>query len=375
MIKKIFLFIVRSLLAFIGLIIVITILFVNLSPEFGGTPTDEETAEFEKLDYFQDGSFQNLISTSMDMSFSQIIELIGEQIEGVPNSEPDFDVEILKIDSLNLVKTKSINKVIWFGHSAVLMQLNGKNILFDPMLGDVPAPHPLLGPSRYYDELPMEIEALPVIDYIFISHDHYDHLDMGSIEKLKSKTKRFYVPIGVGAHLIEWGVAKDKIHEMAWWDETTSDSLFIAFAPSRHFSGRDFSRNTTLWGSWIVKADNQNVYFSGDSGHGPHFKSIGEKYGPFDFAMLECGQYNEKWSQIHMMPEETAQAGLDINTKVMMPIHWGSFTLALHSWTDPVLRVKAKAEELNIPMTTPKIGEIIYMDEMKYPMDEWWVRK
>jgi L-ascorbate metabolism protein UlaG (beta-lactamase superfamily) len=311
----------------------------------------------------------------MDMDFNAIIELIGEQIEGTPNSEPDFDVEILKVDSLDLVKSKPINKAIWFGHSAVLMQLIGKNILFDPMLGDAPAPHPMLGPSRYYDELPIEIEELPIIDYIFISHDHYDHLDMGSIEKLDSKTKAFYVPIGVGAHLKEWGVAEDKIHEMAWWQEVESEGLLIAFAPARHFAGRGFSRNTTLWGSWIVKADSQSIYFSGDGGYGPHFKAIGEKYGPFDFAMLECGQYNEKWAQIHMMPEETAQAGIDISAEVIMPIHWGSFTLAPHAWTDPVVRVQAEAKKLNLPMTTPKIGEIIYLDGFKYPMEEWWVRK
>ena len=375
MILKILKFLGKALLVFIGLSIAVTVIFVNLSPEFGGTSTDEEIAAFEKLDYFEDGTFQNLISTSMDMNFSSIIELIGEQIEGVPNSEPDFNLPILKVDSLNLVKTKPINKVIWFGHSAILMQLNGKNILFDPMLGNVPAPHPLLGPSRYYDELPIEIEELPVIDYIFISHDHYDHLDLGSIEKLKSKTKQFYVPIGVGAHLKEWGIAEEKIHEMAWWDETTSEDLFIAFAPSRHFSGRGFSRNTTLWGSWVVKADSQSVYFSGDGGYGPHFKDIGEKYGPFNFAMLECGQYNEKWTQIHMMPEETAQAGLDVNAEVIMPIHWGAFTLALHAWDDPVVRVQAKAKELNLPMTSPKIGEVIYLDGLKYPMEEWWIRK
>lgn len=373
MIKKILKGFGKLLLAFIVLILVTGTLFINLSPEFGGDPTETDVAAFEKFDYYEDGSFQNLVSTSMDMSFSSIIELIGDQLEGTPNSAPDFEVPQLKVDSLALVKTKTLNKVIWFGHSAVLLQLGDKNILFDPMLGDVPAPHPLLGPGRYYDELPIEIEALPVIDYVFISHDHYDHLDMGSIEKLKAKTKQFYVPVGVGAHLKAWGVAEEKIHEMAWWDETTSENLFIAFTPSRHFSGRGLTRNTTLWGSWVVKADSQNVYFSGDGGYGPHFKAIGEKYGPFDFAMLECGQYNEKWAQIHMMPEETAQAGLDLNAKAMMPIHWGAFTLALHSWSDPVVRVQAKAKELNLKMTTPKIGEPVFLDGLKYPIAEWWV--
>lgn len=373
--KKVFKIIGKSLLAIIALVLIVGALFMNLSPEFGGSPSEEQVASFEKLEYYEEGSFQNLIQTSMDMDLNSIIEMISEQIEGVQNSEPDFDVPQLKVDSLNLEHSEALNKVIWFGHSAILMHLNGKTIMFDPMLGDVPAPHTLLGPSRYYDELPIEIEEIPSIDYVFISHDHYDHLDMGSIEKLKSKTQNFYVPLGVGEHLKEWGISPEKIHEMAWWEEMESDNLLIAFAPSRHFSGRGFSRNTTLWGSWIVKTEGASVYFSGDSGYSPHFKEIGKKFGPFDFAMLECGQYNEKWAQIHMTPEETAQAGIDIGAEVIMPIHWGAFTLALHTWTDPVERVTKKAYELNIPLTTPKIGEFLYLDQVKYPMDAWWVRK
>lgn len=371
--KRILKFIGKAFLAILAIVLVVGILFVNLSPEFGREPTEEQVVGYEKLDYYSDGTFQNLLSTSMDIDFNSILELIGEQIEGVENSEPDFDVPQLKVDSLNLEHSKTLNKVIWFGHSAVLMHLNGKTILFDPMLGDVPAPHPLLGPSRYYNELPIEIEKLPSIDYVFISHDHYDHLDMGSIQKLEAKTKNFYVPLGVGEHLKEWGVDTQKIHEMAWWDEAETEDMFIAFAPSRHFSGRGFSRNTTLWGSWIVKADGASIYFSGDGGYGPHFKEIGKQYGPFDFAMLECGQYNEKWAQIHMAPEETAQAGVDIRAESIMPIHWGAFTLALHSWTDPVERVTKKAHALNLPVTTPKIGEFLYLDQVKYPMDNWWI--
>ncbi|MGB1004826.1 MAG: MBL fold metallo-hydrolase, partial [Salibacteraceae bacterium] len=200
--------------------------------------------------------------------------------------------------------------------------------------------------------------------------------DYGSIQKLKSKTNMFFVPLGVGAHFMEWGINESQITEMNWWETNRLDNMEFSFTPSRHFSGRGLTdRNTTLWGSWVIKGKNENLFFSGDGGYGPHFKKIGEKFGPFDLALIECGQYNEKWSQIHMMPEQSAQAGLDLKAMFIMPIHWGAFTLAMHSWTDPVIRIKVKAEELGIPIITPKIGgqiEIKALDNPKY-QKEWWV--
>ncbi len=242
------------------------------------------------------------------------------------------------------------------------------------MFGAVPAPHPWLGKKRYSKELPIEVEKLPAIDLIIFSHDHYDHLDYGSIQKLKGKTKKFYVPLGVGNHLKKWGVQPSAIQELNWWDEVTYGDLVLAFTPARHFSGRGLTnRWSTLWGSWVIKGAQDNIYFSGDSGYGSHFKTIGDKYGPFDFAMLECGQYNERWSEIHMMPEETAQAAVDLNTKAMMPIHWAAFTLALHSWTDPVERVTVKARQLGMPIVVPKIGSSIQFNHIPDETFNWWV--
>jgi len=328
---------------------------------------------YTKTGQFKDGIFSNIIPTSMDMKGSKMLGVMLDFIKGVPNGKPNFAIPVEKIDSLTIVKNVSQTKLIWFGHSAFLLQIDGQNILLDPMLGEVPAPHPWLGGKRFSKELPIEIEKLPVIDAIIISHDHYDHLDYESIQKLKGKTKQFYVPLGVGAHFIAWGVPAEKVHELAWWDEISHETLRLAFAPARHFSGRGFTRNNTLWGSWIIKGQTDNIYFSGDGGYGPHFKEIGEKYGPFDFAMLECGQYNPNWAQIHMMPEETAQAALDVQAKLMMPIHWGAFTLALHSWTDPIERVTKKAAELNMPLIAPKIGQPVYLDGPALALEEWWV--
>jgi L-ascorbate metabolism protein UlaG (beta-lactamase superfamily) len=252
--------------------------------------------------------------------------------------------------------------------------MDGKNILIDPMLGESPSPLPFLGSKRYSDELPIAIEKLPQIDAIIISHDHYDHLDYGSIKRLKAKTDQFFMPLGVGSHFESWGVDSSAIHELVWWDEINFEELELTFAPSRHFSGRGLTdRNSTLWGSWIIKGTNENIYFSGDGGYGPHFKEIGEKHGPFDFAMIECGQYNKNWEQIHMMPEQSAQAAIDVNAKVMMPIHWGAFSLALHSWIDPIERVSAEAKKLNIPLVAPEIGSPVVVSELPKDWGEWWV--
>jgi L-ascorbate metabolism protein UlaG (beta-lactamase superfamily) len=364
-----------SLLALILLLGIAGALFINFSPQFGGEATPEQLQAYRKTGRFKDGVFTNIIPTSMDMDGGKMFGVMMDFIKGVPNGRPDFDIPVEKIDSLTIVKNVSQTKLIWFGHSAFLLQIDGQNILLDPMLGEVPAPHPWLGGKRFSKELPIEIEKLPVIDAIIISHDHYDHLDYESIQKLKEKTKQFYVPLGVGAHFIAWGVPAEKVHELAWWDEIEHENLKLTFAPARHFSGRGFTRNNTLWGSWIIKGSKDNIYFSGDSGYGPHFKEIGEKYGPFDFAMLECGQYNPNWAQIHMMPEETAQAALDVKAKLMMPIHWGAFTLALHSWTDPIERVTKKAAELNMPLIAPKIGQPIFLNETLRVQEQWWVKQ
>ncbi|MCL4138462.1 UNVERIFIED_CONTAM: hypothetical protein GTU68_034280 [Idotea baltica] len=231
----------------------------------------------------------------------------------------------------------------------------------------------MLGSKRYSKELPINIEQLPAIDLVLFSHDHYDHLDYQSILLLKDKVKQFYVPLGLGAHLEKWGVSPERIKELDWWEEANFEGLQLACTPARHFSGRGLGdRFTTLWASWVIKGKYDNIYFSGDSGYGPHFKEIGEKYGPFNFSMMECGQYNERWDNIHMMPEETVQASIDIKAKQMMPIHWGAFTLAMHPWQESVERATAAAEKMNVKMVLPQIGQTISINEEPLPTERWW---
>lgn len=369
----------RMFVFIFGVIILIVLIFgaffIYLSPQFGGKPSKQELREFELTGYFSNGKFENQVETKMDMSLNNIKGMMKDYIKGNPNKIPDIDIPVVSIDSM-AVDTFQENRLIWFGHSAFLLQLDGQNILIDPMLGECPSPHPWLGPKRYNKILPIQIEKLPKIDAVIISHDHYDHLDYSSIIKLKDKTTAFYVPLGVAAHLRAWKISNEKIHQLKWWDSRNQNGIEFVFVPSRHFSGRGVADNSsTLWGSWVIKGQQQRIYFSGDSGYGPHFKSIGEKYGPFDFAMMECGQYNKRWANIHMFPEESAQAACDVKARIMMPIHWGAFTLALHDWNDPVKRVVRKANELNIPITVPLIGQSISLDKISQEIDPWWLVK
>jgi len=349
------------------------LIFVNTSPEFGGMPSNMDKLRYATSAQFVEGKFKNTSPTDMSMSAKDFLKTLKEFLGGGEGRAPKEKIHVLHPDSSLIASAYDAPRLVWFGHSAFLLQIDGKNILVDPMFGPVPAPHPWLGRARFTDGLPLEIAQLPMIDAMMISHDHYDHLDYGSIQKLKAKTKEFYVPLGVGAHLKAWGVEEERIHEMDWWDETNFADLDIAFAPARHFSGRGVTdRFSTLWGSWVVKGKDRNIFFSGDSGYDTHFKEIGAKFGPFDFAMIECGQYNEKWPLIHMMPEQSAQAAVDVGASVMMPIHWGSFVLAMHSWTDPVVRVTKRADELGMPIITPRIGEVIKLDALGQIQNAWW---
>jgi L-ascorbate metabolism protein UlaG (beta-lactamase superfamily) len=251
--------------------------------------------------------------------------------------------------------------------------MQSKNILLDPMFSKSPSPFQAIGPQRFSDSLPATINELPPIDAILISHDHYDHLDYASIKQLAGKTTMFFVPIGLGAHLKKWGVQQKQITELDWWEERDFDGFTFTCTPSRHFSGRTLSdRFATLWCSWVIRANNTKIFFSGDTGYGPHFKQIGETFGPFDLTLLECGQYDALWPNVHMTPEQTMQAHIELGGKRMIPMHWGAFVLAFHSWTDPVERVLAAGKKVSATIITPKIGEVVPFKAKSYPTKAWW---
>lgn len=359
-------------LVVIALIVLIGFLVLRYYPALGGKSSKENHQLISQSINYSNGNFLNQTPTSMNMKLKDTLKILIDFIKGHPEGKPPKAIEVVPATATSLLDNQHAI-VRWFGHSAILLQLDGKTLFIDPMLGKAPSPFPLIGGKRYSKKLPIEIEELPVIDAVLISHDHYDHLDYGSILRLKSKVNQFFVPLGVAAHLERWGVEKERIKEVDWWDELEYEGIKLASAPARHFSGRSLGdRNTTLWCSWVIKGQQTSVFFSGDSGYGPHFKEIGNKYGPFDLTLMECGQYDQRWSAIHMMPEETVQAHLDVKGKLMIPIHWGAFTLALHSWTDPVERATKAAVQQNAAIATPRIGEAVMIGSSVYPRLAWW---
>ena len=362
-----------TILGLIFLLVLAGTIFINVSPQFGSKAAGKRLATIQHSPLYENGRFQNQVETNMDLSFSGYLKVIAKTLNKDENQQPNWPIPVQKINPGQFKsKNDSLTRITWFGHSAFLIEIDGKRLLLDPMLGNAPSPISFVGTQRFSKTLPIAIADLPNIDAILISHDHYDHLDYGSIQQLKEKTGHFYVPLGVGAHLEAWGVPAAKITEMEWWQETSFRGLKLVSTPARHFSGRGLTdRMQTLWTSWVIQGSQDSIYFSGDSGYFSGFKQIGDKYGPFDITLMECGQYNELWANIHMMPEETVQAHLDLRGKVLMPIHWGAFTLAMHSWTEPIERLRAKAVALQVPVTTPQIGEPIILNQ-KLPTSHWW---
>lgn len=313
--------------------------------------------------------YMNQIPTDVSFNPKDIIGLMTDYFKMKIKLRPVKNLPIVLSNKNN----ESLESVTWFGHSASLLKIEGKKLLLDPMFGDASSPFPVFNSKRYSGAFSLEHDELQEIDAIIISHNHYDHLNYKSIMRLKDRAKHFYVPIGVARYLIKWGVSPNKISEHNWWDEITFDNIKLVCAPARHFSGRSMTdKDRSLWCSWLILGQETKVFFSGDSGYAPHFKEIGEKYGPFDLTLMECGQYDTRWSAIHMLPEETVQAHIDVKGELLVPIHWGAFTLALHEWSDPIERVTKEANRLGVNIATPQIGEAITLQSKDYPTAAWW---
>ncbi|WP_163338644.1 MBL fold metallo-hydrolase [Desulfopila sp. IMCC35008] len=289
----------------------------------------------------------------------------GQKFPAEPLSQEKTDLQQL------LASNSGSLKAAWLGHSSLLINIDGFVIVTDPLFERKVSP---VGPTRFNGEFPVDIADIPFVNAVIISHNHYDHLNKYSIRKLKDKTNVFIVPLRVGQTLIKWGVAEDKIVELDWWGETHPHSgLTIAATPSQHFSGRGlFDRNKTMWASWVIATENHKLFFSGDSGYFDGFREIGEKYGPFDIAFMECGAYNERWPDVHMFPEQTVQAFTDLDARILQPIHWATFNLSLHAWYEPIERLIDEAWNREITVSVPMIGQLVdYNKELED--DKWWV--
>ena len=357
----------------LGTLLVAVVAFTGLSPQLGGTPTDLEKVAYAKSGHYRNGKFVNLLPTE---------ELTGGSMVGImwkflfhkaPDAAPPGPLPQQPLDSLAIIrKTPETVRVTWFGHSASLLEIAGQNILLDPMLSVEMGPVRWATPNRYNRRVAIDPTKLPYIAAVLISHDHYDHLDYETIDKIKDKVGQFYVPLGIGPHLRAWGVPRARITEMNWGDSVQLPNLRCAARRAATFRAGASPTATPRCGArgWC-RGPASACFYTGDGGYGPHFAAIGRQYGPFDLALVECGQYNESWAEIHMRPEQSVQAARDVRAAVMLPVHWGAFTEALHPWNEPVRRATAEAARLGQVITTPHLGEPVTLGA-PLPQERWW---
>ena len=341
-----------------------------MSRIFGKLPSGNRLERVKASPQYQRGKFANQ-SLTPDLAEDATMWKVLKAYRRKPVTvKPQAPVPVLPPDFSSL-SGKSPG-VIWFGHSSYLIQFEGLKMLVDPVLTDRASPVPGMVKAFSGTDI-VRPSALPALDYVLITHDHYDHLDYQTVQNLKSKTAHWITSLGVGAHLEYWGIPADKITELDWWEsKTLRGDCTITATPARHFSGRGLKRAQSLWSSFVLETPRHRFYLGGDSGWDEHFKEIGKRFGPFDLAMLECGQYHPYWKHIHMMPEEVAEAAEQLGAKCLLPVHWAKFSLSLHPWDEPINRLLKAAAGRPFHVLTPMIGQtvILYSDE-DYEQP-WW---
>lgn len=345
---------------------------MKIHAQFGAKVRKKDLEKFQKSPNWDGKKFINLIETTMDVNIWNAPKLLRENFKNSKKKSPNSPIPILPFEASKFDTGDVKPKFVWYGHSVCLLQINGANILIDPMLGPDAAPIAPFKSKRFSEGSLEVIDSIPKIDLVLLTHDHYDHLDLESIKRLKAKVDKWFVALGVSRHLEKWGIPHEQITEFDWWDNILFEEIKITFTPSRHFSGRGaLDRAKSLWGGWVFNSPGYNVYWSGDGGYGPHFKEIGEKLGPFDWGFMECGQYHQQWQAIHMLPEESILAAIDAGVAKATPVHWGGFSLAMHSWKEPIERFVEEANEKDMTVYTPQIGEIVNMD-LENVQSSWW---
>ncbi|TWR28096.1 MBL fold metallo-hydrolase [Mucilaginibacter achroorhodeus] len=315
--------------------------------------------------------YQNTISTT-EGGFNIMFPMMREYINNKAETVPKKTLGPFKTD-MSIYQTPPSEglRITWIGHSSLIIEIDGIRILTDPVWSQRVSFTQLMGPKRFFQP-PLALANLPPIDLVICSHDHYDHLDEATIRFLADKNIPFITSLGVGKYLTAWGVKPELVKEMDWGDTFNIKDLSITSCPTRHFSGRGIThRNETLWASFVIKGPKHNIYFGADSGWSPDFEKIGEAYGPFDLTILEIGAYGKYWPDIHMGPNNASNAHLALKGKVMMPIHWATFNLALHAWYEPAELLEKFAEQKNIELFLPEPGQ---PTEVSTFNSKWWKR-
>ncbi|HEX6100617.1 MAG TPA: MBL fold metallo-hydrolase [Thermoanaerobaculia bacterium] len=343
---------VLVILAAIGAVLAVATWLTFQMPAFGGKFEGKRLERMQRSPQFRNGRFENTPPQETDSSLVKTYRLYSQgQVR-----EPRFAIPVVDLEG-GLLRTRPAPglRAIWFGHASVLVEIDGVRVMTDPVLSDVVSPVPI-GPERMHRP-PVALQQLSGIDAVVISHDHYDHLDMKTVQRLASQGTHFFVPLGIGAHLERWSVPAAQLHEMDWWESLPFRGIRIHCTPARHYSGRKRMDNSTLWSSWAIRGPQHSFYYSGDTGYAGHFTEIRKRLGDTDLTAIKVGAYGETWTDIHMNPEPAVQAHADLGGKTMLPVHWATFNLSYHGWEEPIVRTLQAARAKNVHVITPRIGE------------------
>ncbi len=342
-------------------------------PQFGALPEGPALQRILASPHYADGAFHNLlpeVSLGGNGSFvlALLRSLVAKRVDPVP-PEP-VPARRLPLDAWDPAQ----DLVVWLGHSSFLIQLGGHRLLIDPVFSPYAAPVSF-STRAFAGSTPYAVQDMPDIDCLLISHDHWDHLDYPTVMELKPKIRNIVCGLGVGAHFRRWGFAGSVIHETDWGDTVPlGTTVRIHATPASHYSGRTLTRNKSLWSGFVLESPARRIFFSGDSGYGPHFAALGQRFGGMDLALLDCGQYNERWSQIHMTPEQAVLAAENLGARHLLPAHVGKFALAYHPWDEPFKRIAAASQGRSFRLVTPVIGETVHVTDNIPGYPRWWER-
>ena len=354
------------------LVIAVFALVVSAGERTGARPSGARLEQLQASPQWQGNRFKNRLPRN-DGSVIEMMKsyFFGGQAFRTP--QVDAETFVIEPDHLN-VAPKGVGRVTWFGHSSLLIELDARRILIDPVWSQRASPFSWAGPKRFYQP-PISVEALPEIDAVIISHDHYDHLDMEAVKRLIPRAPKWICPLGVGSHLEKWGVSAQDITELDWWAHEMVGSIKVTATPSRHFSGRSVvftDQNKTLWAGWSIAGDQGRIFYSGDTALHPEFEAIGRKLGPFDLSIMEIGAYDALWPDVHLGPEQALIAHQLVQARVMMPVHWGTFDLALHGWVEPIERLLDTAKVDGVSVVVPRPGGVVWLNQLAPTVQRWW---
>lgn len=356
----------------IVVVLIISYFIVINGKAFGGVPKGERLERIRQSKLYRKNKFQNISHTPSIAEGYSMTKVTFNFFFGKkdPLLKPLKEIPSIYTDLKKLDKNQDV--FIWLGHSSYYLQTGGVSFLIDPVLSLYGSPFKYFNKAFKGSDI-FKPEDIPNIDYLVITHDHFDHLDYPTVKSIRSRTGMAIVPLGVGAHFERWEYPENKLIEEEWGTEIElKNNIKLIFTPARHFSGRRVKQNDTLWASYVLETPTKKIFLGGDSGYDSHFKMIGEKYGPFDYAILENGQYGEAWRYIHALPEDVIQSAIDVRTKHIIPVHAAKFALALHPWNEPLQKITSLGKEKELHILTPMIGEIVDLNDSDQEFSVWW---